>query len=158
VFVCCDQTEEWTKSNGGIKLFNTLKNNTVKRGGHLLESPNAYTPGAGSVAENSMAAYVAMRSGKARIESGLMFDHREAPGDTDLRDRESLLAGLAVAYGDSADVELCAIHSPPCRRPWLGRPGAHSGVDLGSGRGRAGVAVGLPESGDARVGLVAVAA
>jgi hypothetical protein len=120
VFVVCDQTEEWTPSNGGVKLFNTLKNNVVKRGGHLVESPNAYTPGFGSVAEKSMQAYVAMRAGKARIESGLMFDHREAPPETDLRDGDSLLRGLAIAYGDSASIDMCAIHDPPCRLPgWV---------------------------------------
>lgn len=119
-FVVCDQTEEWTVSNGGIRLFNTLKNNVIKRGGHLLESPNAFTPGMGSVAENSSQAYTLMRAGRARIDSGLMFDHREAPADTDMLDGESLLDGLAVAYGDSADVEACAIHQPPCVRPgWV---------------------------------------
>lgn len=120
VFVVCDQTEEWTASNGGIKLFNTLRNNVIKRGGHLLESPNAFTPGAGSVAENSSQAHSLMLAGKTRDDSGLMFDHREAPGETDMTDPESLMSGLAFAYGDSADVDLCVIHSPPCRNPgWV---------------------------------------
>jgi hypothetical protein len=120
VFVVCDQTEEWTPGNGGRNLFDKLKNNVIKRGGHLLESPNAFTPGMQSVAENSMQAYMAIRSGKARIDDGLMFDHREAPGSTDMLDGDSLMAGLAVAYGDSADVEHCAIHNPSCRKPgWV---------------------------------------
>lgn len=120
VFVVCDQTEEWTPGNGGKNLFNKLKNNVIKRGGHLLESPNAYTPGMDSVAEASMQAYMTIRSGKARIDDGLMFDHREAPAATDMSDGDSLLAGLAVAYGDSADVEQCAIHNPSCHRPgWV---------------------------------------
>ncbi|MBT0771822.1 hypothetical protein KIH74_22970 [Kineosporia sp. J2-2] len=120
VFVVCDQTEEWTPGNGGKNLFNKLKNNVIKRGGHLLESPNAYTPGMDSVAESSMQAYMAIRSGKARIDDGLMFDHREAPAATDMADGDSLIAGLAVAYGDSADVESCAIHNPSCHRPgWV---------------------------------------
>jgi hypothetical protein len=55
--VVCDQTEEWTPSNGGVNLFNKLKNNVTKRGGHLIESPNAYTPGMESVAENTATAY-----------------------------------------------------------------------------------------------------
>lgn len=120
VFVVCDQTEEWTPSNGGRNLFNKLKNNVIKRGGHLLESPNAFTPGMDSVAETSMQAYIAIQSGKARIDAGLMFDHREAPAETDMADGDSLLAGLAIAYGDSADVERCAIHDVPCIRPgWV---------------------------------------
>jgi hypothetical protein len=120
VFVVCDQTEEWTTSNGGIKLFNTLRNNVIKRGGHLLESPNAFIPGLGSVAENSSQAHGLMMAGKTRDETGLMYDHREAPPETDMADADSLMAGLAVAYGDSADVDQCAIHNPPCRRPgWV---------------------------------------
>lgn len=119
-FVVCDQTEMWTKSNGGVDLYNTLKNNVTKRGGHLLESPNAYTPGVASVAENTMTAYQLVREGKTRLEGGLLVSHREAPPDTDMTDSASLLAGLAVAYGDSADVERCSIHEPACVRPgWV---------------------------------------
>lgn len=119
-FVVCDQTEEWVHSNGGIALFNTLRNNVVKRGGHLLESPNAFTPGLGSVAESSMASYQAIVTGRARIDDGVIFDHREAPPETDMEDAASLMAGLAVAYGDSADIAKCVIHDPPCKRPgWV---------------------------------------
>jgi hypothetical protein len=50
----------------------------------------------------------------------VLVDHREAPPDTDLTDRESLILGLSVAYGDSADVEKCVIHDPPCENPgWV---------------------------------------
>jgi hypothetical protein len=119
-FVVCDQTEEWKPGNGGVRLFNTLKNNVVKRGGHLLESPNAFTPGEGSVAESTMAAFEAIRGGRSKLHDGVMFDHREAPADTDMSDAGSLLRGLAVAYGDSADVPACAIHEPPCENPgWV---------------------------------------
>jgi hypothetical protein len=45
-----------------------------------------------------------MRSGKARLDTGLYVDHREAPPETDMTDGASLMNGLAVAYGDSADV------------------------------------------------------
>jgi hypothetical protein len=44
------------------------------------------------------------QEGKLKGDHGILFDHREAPPDTDVGDRESLLAGLAHAYGDSADV------------------------------------------------------
>lgn len=119
-FVVCDQTESWTPSNGGVELHKTLKNNVVKRGGHMLESPNAYTPGEQSVAESSMASYSLIISGKAKNESGVFYDHREAPPETSLEDRDSLMAGLAIAYGDSADVEHCVIHNPPCENPgWV---------------------------------------
>jgi hypothetical protein len=118
--VICDQTESWTKSNGGHKLYNTLKNNTIKRGGHMIESPNAYTPGEDSIAEKTMVAYQQVRSGKIAQEPGILVDHREAPPETDLSDPASMMAGLAVAYGDSAAVEFCAIHTPACKTPgWV---------------------------------------
>jgi hypothetical protein len=114
-------TESWTTSNGGKKLYNTLKNNVNKRGGHMLESPNAFTPGADSVAEDTMTTYQMALAGKSKIEdAGVLVDHREAPPDTDLGDIESLMHGLAVAYGDSADIPHCVIHSPPCENPgWV---------------------------------------
>jgi hypothetical protein len=119
-FVVCDQTEEWTPGNGGRRLYNALKNNVVKRGGHLLESPNAFTEGSDSVAESTMTAFQLIRDGRAKLETGVLYDHREAPPETDMADAVSLLRGLAVAYGDSADVEHCAIHEPPCERPgWV---------------------------------------
>lgn len=122
-FVVCDQTEEWTPSNGGRALFDTLRNNVLKRGGHLMESPNAFTPGRQSVAEDSMATYLDMKDARAKgrtAERGVFFDHREAPPDTDPFDPDSLMRGLEVAYGDSADIEHCAIHDPPCERPgWV---------------------------------------
>lgn len=101
IFAILDQTEEWTASNGGVKLFETMKNNAAKLGGSFIESPNAYTPGEDSVAERTAAAYKLMLEGKAR-EDGLLYDHREAPADTDMSDEESLMAGLRHAYGDSA--------------------------------------------------------
>jgi hypothetical protein len=119
-FIVCDQTEEWTKGNGGINLYNKLLNNVLKRGGHLLESPNAFTPGDGSVAENTMTAYQQIQEGRTRLSTSVYYDHREAPADTDLTDGDSLMRGLAIAYGDSADIEFCAIHNPPCKNPgWV---------------------------------------
>lgn len=67
-----------------------------------------------------MMSYQQIVSGKTKQESGVYYDHREAPPDTDLGDRDSLMRGLAIAYGDSADVPYCAIHNPPCQNPgWV---------------------------------------
>lgn len=101
VFCVLDQTEEWRPSNGGVKLAATIRRNLGKTNGSSIESPNAFIPGAGSVAEDSAAYAKAILEGRAR-DAGLLYDHREAPPDTELDDRESLLAGLRVAYGDSA--------------------------------------------------------
>lgn len=114
VFAVLDQSEEWVASNGGLKLATTMRANAAKVGGTTLESPNAFIPGEGSVAEESAAFWAAIREGRAR-DDGLLYDHREAPADTDMSDRESLIAGLRVAYGDSSGHEEgCAIHTPPC--------------------------------------------
>ena len=123
VYASLDQTEEWVKSNGGVKLANTMRSNAAKIGGRTIESPNAYIPGEGSVAEMSAAYWHQIRTGTALDKEGLYYDHREAPGDTDLVDYDSLIYGLRVAYGDSsAHPDGCVIHDPPC-------PPGHSDLD-----------------------------
>ena len=115
VFAVLDQTEEWVPSNGGPRLAETIRINAAKVGGSSVESPNAFVPGDRSVAEASAEFWDAIRSGRAR-DDGLLYDHREAPAETDLEDRESLLAGLRVAYGDSsAHRDGCVIHDPAHR-------------------------------------------
>lgn len=114
VFAVMDQTEEWVKSNGGLNLYEKVKNNTAKVGGAFVESPNAYTPGEDSVAERSAGFWKAILEKRAR-DDGLYYDHREAPPETDMTDRESLTMGLRVAYGDSsAHSGGCLLHDPPC--------------------------------------------
>jgi hypothetical protein len=123
VFAVLDQTEEWVKSNGGLNLFQKMKNNAAKIGGSFVESPNAFIPGQGSVAEESAAFWAAIREGRARDDS-LYYDHREAPGETDLTDRKSLIRGLRIAYGDSsAHPKGCVIHKPAC-------PPGHVDLDI----------------------------
>ena len=113
-FAVLDQTEEWVPSNGGVRLAQTIRTNTSKNGGRTLESPNAYIPGEDSVAEASAAFAAAIQEGRAR-HAGLLYDHREAPPDTDMSDEESLVNGLRHAYGDSsAHPGGCVIHDPPC--------------------------------------------
>jgi hypothetical protein len=114
VFSVLDQTEEWVPSNGGTRLAGVMRSNAAKIGGRTLESPNAYIPGEGSVAEESAAFAAAIREGRARDE-GLLYDHREAHPDTDMSDHDSLVGGLRLAYGDSsAHPGGCVIHDPPC--------------------------------------------
>lgn len=119
VFVLMDQTEQWVGPEHH-DLFTVLKNNTAKRGGSFIESPNAFTPGKGSVAETSAKAYFDMKAGRTKLESGLLYDHREAPPETQIMDRDSLEYGLRVAYGDSSGhPDGCVIHDPPCEPGWV---------------------------------------
>lgn len=122
VFATLDQTEEWVPSNGGPKLAQAIRTNAAKNGGRTLESPNAFIPGEMSVAESSAAYASAIREGRSRSK-GLLWDHREAAPDTDMSDRDSLVAGLRMAYGDSSGhPDGCVIHDPPC-------PPGHSDLD-----------------------------
>jgi hypothetical protein len=104
VFSVLDQTETWKSTNGGVKLAAAIRRNLGKVGGSSIETPNAFVPGENSVAEKSFDAWLKQQEGRLRGDPGLLFDHREAPAETDPTDRDSLLAGLAIAYGESADV------------------------------------------------------
>lgn len=101
VFAALDQTESWYRNNGGVNLAAVIRRNLAGTGGTSVETPNAYRPGSGSVAEQSFAYAHAIEEGRARDE-GLLMDHQEAPADTDMTDDDSLQSGLLVAYGDSA--------------------------------------------------------
>jgi phage terminase large subunit-like protein len=118
-FAILDQTEEWKPGNGGLRLYDTMKANAAKIGGSFIETPNAYTPGDQSVAERTADAWRAMEEGRAKLDRGILYDHREAPGKTDMVERESLVAGLRYAYGDSSDhPDGCVLHEPPCAPGW----------------------------------------
>lgn len=98
-----------------------------------LETSTMYSPGEDSVAEATHTYAQAISEGKAR-ETGLLFDHRQAPADTDLSDKDSLKTGLRAAYGPFADhMDLDGIcdeiwdpQSDPneSRRYWLNQPTA----------------------------------
>src|SRR6266704_1910690 len=104
-FAVLDQTEGWVPTNGGVKLAATIRRNLGKTSGVSVESPNAFVPGESSVAEASAEYAKQVAEGQAR-NTGLLYDHREAPPETDLVDRKSLLAGLKYAYGDAHWVDL----------------------------------------------------
>lgn len=114
VFATLDQTEEWVPSNGGPRLAQAIRTNAAKNGGRTLESPNAFIPGEDSVAEQSAAFAALIAEGRAK-NTGLLYDHREAPASTELGDVDSLITGLRFAYGDSSGHPGgCVIHTPPC--------------------------------------------
>lgn len=107
-------TEVWYRGNGGHKLAETLRSNAAKIGGTTLETPNAFVPGEESVAEESAKFAELIESGEA-LGSGVLWDHREAPADTDMSNAQSLIEGMRIAYGDSSgDPRGCAIHEPAC--------------------------------------------
>ena len=114
VFGVMDQTEVWYQRNGGHKLASTMRSNAGKVGGTTLETPNAFIPGENSVAEKSANTAAKASAGELR-EQGVLWDHREAPPDTDMSDEKSLIIGLRRAYGDASNhPDGCVIHDPPC--------------------------------------------
>lgn len=119
VFASMDQTESWVAGNGGHRLAAAIRRNLAKTGGCSVESPNAYRPGLDSVAERSHRAWLAQLDGRLKGDDGILVDHREAPADTDLGDRDSMLHGLAVAYGCAARRDGgCVLHGPGCDQGW----------------------------------------
>lgn len=107
VAVLADQTESWRRSNGGQRLAAAVRRNLTKTQGVSIESPNAFIPGDGSVAEASFKAAELQEARAKRNPSyrpTILKDHRGAPETVDIYDEKSLKKGLAIAYGDSADV------------------------------------------------------
>jgi len=98
-----DETEYWVPTNGGIDLFDTLVDNATKSGSRLMETSNAWKPGAGSVAEQSWDAWLAQEEGRHRADTRILYDARMAPPDTkpDANNPSSLRAALEFVYADA---------------------------------------------------------
>jgi hypothetical protein len=137
-FAVLDETHLWTKTNGGVKLANTIRRNAAKMGGSTLETTNAYVPGEQSVAQATT---------EAEGSEGL---YRYAPS-TDvpsLANKAELRRGLRKVYGAATqwiDVDrlIDEIHDPDtteadARRFYLNEVVQHAGgafnLDLWSAR------------------------
>lgn len=105
VFAALDQTESWIPSIGGPRLAATIRRNLTKTSGLSVETPNAFVPGEDSVAEKSWEAWKLQQAGKLKT-TGILFDHREMPADTDVTDHDSLYAGIEYARGDSVWLDI----------------------------------------------------
>jgi len=85
------------------RMYDTVRRNMLKRKiaePWAFESSTMYAPGQNSIAERSHDLAKAIRAGKIR-NPRFLFDHRQAPENTDWGDPESILAGLQEAYGDA---------------------------------------------------------
>ena len=72
-FAVLDQTESWSKENGGVRLAGTIRRNAAKVSGWTLELQNAPGLGDGSVADQTAKA-------SERRTAGVLVDTREPPG------------------------------------------------------------------------------
>lgn len=104
-----NETHHMTESSGGHRIAGVARRNVGKSpkyiGARLCEFTNAHMQGQDSVAEQSFEAFQAQVMGKTKRKT-LLYDSREADPATDLTDDESLIRGLAQAYGDAPWVDL----------------------------------------------------
>lgn len=105
-FAVGDETEHWLPSNQGHELNATIIDNLTKTGGRMVHTCNAWKPGIESVAEATWDDWVAQEEGRSRADQRILYDARVAPPDTDMRDRDSLMAALEHCYWGSPWVDL----------------------------------------------------
>jgi len=95
-FGVLDQTESWTKENGGVRLADVMRRNAAKVGGWTIELMNAPELGDASVADRTIEA-------ATKKSEGVFYDGGSpVPEVPDLSDRPALREALVVAYGDSS--------------------------------------------------------
>lgn len=99
-FVVADETEHWKPANSGPELAATLDDNLAKSGSRMLETSNAWVPGAETVAEASWDAWRAQEEGLTKAESKILYDARIAPPGTELGEAEPLRRALEHVYDD----------------------------------------------------------
>ncbi|HVM07206.1 MAG TPA: hypothetical protein VM345_01985 [Acidimicrobiales bacterium] len=99
-FTIGDETEHWKPANGGVELAAVLQDNLAKSGSRMLETSNAWVPGADTVAEGTWDAWVAQEEGRTRGKTRILYDARIAPPETDMANPESLRAALEWVYED----------------------------------------------------------
>jgi phage terminase large subunit-like protein len=125
-FCVFDETHLWVLPNMK-KLHATVTRNLMKRlaaDGWSLETTTMYAPGEDSVAEETAKTANSLKS--------VLFDHKQAPLDTDITDDDSLRRALRYVYGPSAawmDIEglIAQFHDPQwresdMRRYYLNQP------------------------------------
>jgi hypothetical protein len=102
-FIVQDQTESWTRHNGGRALADTQRRNLAGMGGRWLSTPNAWDP-----AEESVAQYTA----EVEAAAGDVYndDVEPAPG-LSVRNKAERRRALRSVYRDSYWVDLDRIDS-----------------------------------------------
>src|SRR5580765_1206918 len=100
-FAILDQTESFYPTNGGVDLAEVMNRNVGKSGSRIIETSNAWEPGAESVAEATFEAWCDQEEGKLRGKGKILYDARVAPPDVDFEDIGSIRKAVEFAYGDA---------------------------------------------------------
>jgi hypothetical protein len=100
-FAILDQTESFYPNNGGVDLAEVMNRNVGKSGSRIIETSNAWEPGAESVAESTYDAWVAQEEGRLKGKGKILYDARVAPPDVDFEDVSSIRKAVEFAYGDA---------------------------------------------------------
>jgi hypothetical protein len=95
-FLLQDQTESWTKSNGGRSLADNQRRNIAGMGGRWMSTPNAWDP-----AEESVAQYTSEHE-----HDGVFHDDVTPPDSLSVRNKRERRKALKLVYGDSWWVDL----------------------------------------------------
>lgn len=110
-FTIADETEHWTPGVGGLDLEETLDQNLAKTASRMLETSNAWLPGAGSVAEKTFNAWCEQEEGNTIGKQKILYDAVIAPANTALTDTPddgeiSITEGLEFVYEDCPWVDI----------------------------------------------------
>jgi len=106
-----NETEHWTPAMGGTGLMETLIQNASKSGARILETCNAWQPGAMSTAEKAFETWCEQQEGNSRAKQHILYDAVVAPWNTALTDEPeegqiSLTDGLKWVYQDCPWVDI----------------------------------------------------
>lgn len=104
-FSLINESHHWLANNDGHEMYKVIVRNAVKTRSRHLQITNGHVPGEESVAEQAWEAYQKIQAGQAR-DSGMLYDSREAPPETDIHDEESLRQGLLAARGDATWLDV----------------------------------------------------
>lgn len=96
VFLLQDQTESWTRQNGGRALADNQRRNIAGMGGRWLSTPNAWDP-----TEESVAQYTSEHE-----LAGVYHDDVDPPDNLSIRNKRERRKALKIVYGDSYWVDL----------------------------------------------------
>ena len=127
-FLLANETQHWTKSNGGLDMAAVIGRNAAKSpdgAARTLRITNAYEPSQDSVAQRDRDSWVSQQSGKS-LSVGMLYDSVEAPPDAKLTIEEAPSVIEAIR-GDSVWLntdrivqEITDLRNPPSssRRFW----------------------------------------